>query len=155
MHAVNFLNAKLFHHPVFDHLVTTTTAFFGRLKDHHRGSVKIPRLGQIFRRAQQHRRMSVMPASMHFTGFFGFVIKPGRFKNRQRIHIGAQANHLARDIGFAVDHPDNPGTTNPAFDLVAAKSRQFLFDNCRGAECIKQQFRVFMQITPPFGDFCV
>ena len=50
VHPVHFLNAPAGHHAVGHHLAPTAAAFFGRLKDHHCGAVKIARLGQVFRR---------------------------------------------------------------------------------------------------------
>ena len=41
MHAIDFLNAKLFHHAIFAHLATATAAFFRGLENHHNCAVEI------------------------------------------------------------------------------------------------------------------
>ena len=67
MHAIDFLDAPTVHQPGVDHRARTAASFFGGLEGQHNSTVKIPRLGQVFRRPQEHRRVPVMTAGMHFS----------------------------------------------------------------------------------------
>ena len=98
VHAVDLLDAEALHQAVLDHRVAAAAAFLGRLEDHHRRAVEIARLGEIFRGAQQHGGVPVMAAGMHLAGDLGRVGHVGRLLDRQRVHVGAQADHLPRAV---------------------------------------------------------
>ena len=99
MHAVDLLDAEAVHQPVLDHRLGARAALFRRLENHHRIAGEIARLGEIARRAQQHRGMAVMAAGMHLARRLGGVRQIGLLLDRQRIHVGAQADHL--DVAIA------------------------------------------------------
>src|ERR1700753_1625488 len=65
MHAVDLLDAKTIHQAVLDHRVGAGTALFRGLEDHHGIAGKIAGLGQVARRAQQYRSVTVVAAGMH------------------------------------------------------------------------------------------
>jgi len=64
VHAVDLLDLEAVHHAFLDHLATAATALLGRLEDHHRGAGEVARLGEIFRRAQQHGGVTVVAAGV-------------------------------------------------------------------------------------------
>ena len=66
VHAVDLIDGETFEQPVLDHGGRAETALFRRLKDHDRLPSEIPGLGQIPRRAEQHRGMPVMTTGVHF-----------------------------------------------------------------------------------------
>ena len=68
-------------------------AFFRRLEDKHGIAGKIPRLGQVTRRAHQHGGMAVMAAAVHQARLGRHPAKFVVFKHGQRIHVGAQTDH--------------------------------------------------------------
>ena len=95
VHAVDLLDAEALHHAVLDHRAAAAAAFLGRLEDDHGGAVEIARLGEVLRGAQQHGGVAVMAAGVHLAGRLGGVGQAGRLVDRQRVHVGAQADHLA------------------------------------------------------------
>ena len=94
MHAIDLLDAEAVHQPVLDHRSGAGAALFRRLEDHDRVAGEIPGLGEVTRRAEQHRGMAVMAAGVHLARGLGGVRQVGRFLDRQRIHVGAQPDHL-------------------------------------------------------------
>ena len=152
VHAIDLLDAPAVHHAIFAHLAPAAAPFFGGLKDHHDRPVKVPRFGQILRRAQKHRRVAVVAAGVHRVGRLGGIVQPGLLVDRQRVHICAQPDDLARRGGVALDHADNAGTPDAFDDFVTAKGPQLFSDGGRGAMRLKQDFGVFMQVTSPCGD---
>ena len=99
MHAVDLLDAETVHQPVLDHRGGARAALFGRLEDHDRIAGEIPGLGEIARRAEQHRGVAVMAAGVHLAGRLGGVRQIGLLLDRQRVHVGAQPDHL--DVALA------------------------------------------------------
>ena len=99
MHAVDLIDAETVHQPVLDHRGRARAALFGRLEDHDGIAGEIPRLGEIAGSAEQHRGVAVMAAGVHLARRLGGVRQIGLFLDRQRIHVGAQPDHL--DVAFA------------------------------------------------------
>ena len=100
VHAVDLLDAEALDQPVLDHRLAAAAAFLGRLEDDHRRAVEIPRLGEIARRAEEHRGVAVMAAGMHPPVDRRGVGLAGRLAQRQRVHVGAQADHPCRSPTF-------------------------------------------------------
>ena len=94
VHAVDLLDLEAVHHAVLHHLAAAAAALLGRLEDHHRGAGEVARLGKIFRGAEQHRGVAVVAAGVHLAGVGGGVGQPGNLGDRQRVHVGAQPDHL-------------------------------------------------------------
>ena len=82
------------HQAVLDHRLAAGAALLRRLEDHDRGAGEIAGLGEIARGAEQHRGMAVMAAGMHLAGHGRLVGHVGRLLDRQRVHVGAQPDHL-------------------------------------------------------------
>ena len=95
MHAVDLVDGEPLHQPLFDHHTAAAAAFFGGLKNDHGRAVEIARLAEVFRRAQQHGCVPVMATGMHHPVVCGRIGRPGIFEDRQRVHIGAQADGAA------------------------------------------------------------
>ena len=96
VHAVDFLDAEAADQAVLDHRGSAGAALLRGLEDHHRGAGEIARLGEIFGGAEQHRGVAVMAAGVHLAGHRRFIRQAGLLLDRQRIHVGAQAEHLVR-----------------------------------------------------------
>ena len=94
-----------------------------------------------------------MPTRMHRAIGFRRVIQTGLFVDRQRVHVGAQPDDLARSIRLALDHAHNPGAANARDDLIAAELPQELGHPRACAMRVEQNFRVLVKISPPNGDF--
>ena len=152
MHAVDLLDAEPLHHPVVAHLLAAAAAFLGGLKDHRDRAIEIPRLRKVARRAQQHRRMPVMPAGMHRAGRFRGILDPRLLMNRQRIHVGPQPDHLAAVGLLPLDDPDDARAPQPGDHLVTAERLQLLGHQGTRPVRLEQYFGVFVDIPPPGGD---
>ncbi len=152
VHAVDLLDLETVHDAVVHHLAPAAAALFGRLEDDNGVSGEIARLREIARRAQQHGRVAVMTAGVHLARRFGFVGDAGRLDDRQRVHVGAQADGAARALA-ALDHTDDPGAPKSRHHLVAAEFLQLLFHDASGAEDIEHEFGVTVQILPPDRNF--
>ena len=90
VHAVNLIDIPTVHQPLLNHDIATAAAFLGGLEDQHDAAIEIARLRKVLCSTQQHRRMPIMAAGMHFAGGLRGIGQPRRFHDRQRIHIGAQ-----------------------------------------------------------------
>ena len=152
VHAVDLLDAKTVHQPVLDHRRRACPALFGRLEDHDRVAGKVAGLGEITGRAEQHRSMPVMTAGVHLAGRLGGVGQIGLFLDRQRIHVGAQADHLDVAVAggfFALDDADDTGLAEARCDLIAAEFPQPVSHECRSAVNVVQKFGMLMDIPAP------
>ncbi len=93
-----------------------------------------------------------MAAGMHHALVLRGMRSAGFFENRQRVHIGAQADDLRRRGLAALDDADHAGLADPGHHLVAAEIAQMLRNNpCRPVHVILQ-FGMHMQVAPPRGD---
>ena len=127
MHAEDLFDLEAVHQAVLDHRCGARAALFGGLEDHHRVAGEIAGLGEIARRAEQHRGMAVMAAGVHQAGVLGGIRQIGRFLDRQRVHVGAQPDHL--DVALAgglaaLDDAHHAGPAEAGDDFVAAEFPQ-------------------------------
>ena len=140
------------HQAVLDHRGGAGAALFRRLEDHDRVAGEIPRLGEIARGAEQHRGMAVMAAGVHLARRLRGVRQIGLLLDRQRVHVGAQPDHLdvavARRLA-ALDDADHAGAAETGRDFVAAELPQPVRDEGRGAMHVVQQFGMLMDIPAP------
>src|SRR5262249_46541629 len=82
-----------------------------------------------------------------------FVRKVIGLLDRQRIHVGAQADGLAVLSLFSTNDADNTGAPKAGHNFVAAEGLELVRNGRSGAMHGVHQFRVHMQIAPPLGDF--
>ena len=155
VHAVDFLDAEPVHHAIIDHFPATAAALFGWLEDDRDGAVEITGLGEIFGGPQQHGGMAVMAAGMHLAVGLGGIGLAGDFGQRQRIHVGTQADDLARARLRALDDADDAGLADAGDDLVAAELLQLLGDDAGRAVHVELQLGMLVQVAPPGGDLVV
>ena len=155
MHAVDLIDPEAVHQPVLDHGGGARAALLGRLEDHHRVAGEVAGLGEIARRAEQHRGVAVMAAGVHLAGDGRGIGQIGLFLDRQRVHVGAQPDHLdlgARGRLAALDHADHAGAADAGRDLVATERPQPLRDESRGAVHVVHHLGMRMHITAPRHD---
>ena len=125
---------------------------FGRLEDDDGVAGEVARLREVARRTEQHGGMPIVAACMHFARRPGSVRQAGRFLDRQRIHVGAKADHpdIAVTGRFAsLDHTDNTGAAKTRGYFVTAKLPKPFGDECRGAVHVVEQFGMFVDIPAP------
>ena len=116
---VDLLARKFREQPVLDHRAGAGLAFLGGLEDEMDAPVETPRLGEVARGGEQHRRMAVVPAAVCAAVVHALVGQPALLVDRQRIHVGAQPDRArglavlehAHDTGAAdaLVHRDSPG----------------------------------------------
>lgn len=75
--------------PVLHHAFCAAAALFCGLEDEMRHAGKSARGGEMTGRAQEHGRMSVVPASVHLSVHGRPVGTIGRFRHGERVHFGA------------------------------------------------------------------
>ena len=154
VHAVDLVDGKAGDQAVFHHGLRAGAALLRRLEDHHRGAGEIARLGQIFGGSEQHRGVAVVAAGVHLAGHRRLVRQAGLLLERQRIHVGAQPNHLGAGLA-ATDDADDAGTADAGHHLVAAKALEFFRNRRRGAMHVVEQLRMRVHVAAPGGDLVV
>ncbi|MCY1226332.1 hypothetical protein D9M72_385590 [compost metagenome] len=89
---------------VLDHLARAAHAFLGRLEDNVQRAPEGLVRGQVARRGQQHGSVAVMAAGVHLAVDLAGIRQAGGFTDRQRIHVGAQADGGAVAVAQRADH---------------------------------------------------
>src|SRR5918998_3266634 len=95
MHAVDGLEREFIEQAILNHPAATTSPFLGRLENQMDAASEIARFRKIARRPQQHSRVPVMSAAMHFALVFRAVAEGISFLHIESIHIGPQADRPA------------------------------------------------------------
>ena len=67
---------------------------------------------------QQHSGMTIVAAGVHHARITGLVADVTQFSNRQRVHIGAQADNRP---GAVLQGGHHPGPCQPAMHLQAKR----------------------------------
>ena len=153
VHAVDFLDGPTGHQAIIHHGLAAGAAFFGRLEDHDNRAVEFAGRGEVLGRAEKHGGMAIMAAGMHLPGNGRAVGEVGFLLDRQRVHIGAQADSASAWPVAPVDHADNAGLANPFDHVVTAKSPQLRGNNAGCAMHIIKKLGMRVEITSPAGDF--
>ncbi len=151
VHPIDFLDAEARDQPVLDHGQGAGAALLGRLEDDHGGAGEIAGFGQILGGAEQHRGVAVMAAGVHLAGNGRLVGQPGLLFERQRVHVGAQPNDLARLAPRMT--PTTPVWPMPGTTSSQPKLLSFSATRARRPVHVVAQFRVGMDVLPPSGDF--
>jgi len=151
MQPVDRIAGEAFEQPVGEHGVGAAAALLRRLEDHDRGAGEIRVLGEIARRAEQHRGVAVMAAGMHLARIGRGIGQPGQLLQRQAVHVGAQADGpLARPL--AADHPDHAGPADALGDLDAPVAH-VLRDECGRAMLFQPEFRMGVDVAANRREF--
>ena len=148
----NGVHRELLEQPLFNHPQGAASGLLGGLEDEMNRAVEIqprPVFAEVAGGTEQHRGMPVVAAGVHPAGVDGTVSKIIFFHDRQRIHVGAQADG-ARAAALA-QSADNAGSGQATVhfqpiggQLTRYKIRRSLFH--------EGQFRVGMQLTPDSFD---
>jgi hypothetical protein len=152
VHAIDLVDGEAFHQPVIDHGFPSRAAFLGRLEDYNRLSGEIARLGKMPCCSEKHGRVTIMPAGMHLSRDARSPWQSGLLRYRQGIHIGAQADCIARSSTIAVDDANDARTPDSFHDLVAAERTKEVGNFRSRILDIIEQFRLCMEIPPPCRD---
>ena len=129
------------------HDLTAAAVFFGGLEQQRHPAGEFAGFGQILGRTQQHGHMAVMAAGVHLAGDGRGMLGPGQLFDRQRVHIGAQAD--GRPSPLPVDDGNNAGLGDAGMDFVHANLAQPVDDEGGGVVAVKGQLGMLVQMTPP------
>jgi hypothetical protein len=140
-------DAEAVHDALFAHHPCPAAIFLGGLEDQRDLAREIPRLGQVFRRPQQHRRMPVMAAGMHLARGGGGMRGPRRLHDRQRIHIGAKPDD--RPLSLPFDDRHDPACRDPLVKLVDPELPEPRGHEARRLVAVEGQFGMRVQMTAP------
>ena len=144
VHGKNRIARKALKQAVFHHLARTAQAFFGRLKNQVQGSVKACAVGQVFGRSQQHGGVAVVAAGVHQAGVAAGIGQAGRLVDRQRVHVGAQAQPARTRA--ALELPHHARAAQAASNGVAP-ALQPLGHQVTGAKLLKTDFWVLVDVA--------
>ena len=137
--------------PVVDHRLAAGAALLGGLEDDDGRAVEVARLAQILGGAEQHGRVPVVAAGVHLARRLGGVGQAGRLRHRQRIHVGAHADHLAGAALAALDDADHAGPADARHHLVAAEGLELVGDHAGGAMHLVEDLGVLMDVAAPLA----
>jgi len=93
--------------------------------------------------------VTVVAAGMHPAGNGGAVGQVGRFGDRQRVHVGAQADRASVRALAAFDDADDAAAADAGANLVAAEFAQPLGDEGGGLIEIVEQFGIGVEMAAP------
>ena len=145
VHAEHGVARKALEQAVGDHFLRAAVdaAFLGRLEIQMHRAREIARGREMLRGAEQHGRVAVVAARVHLAVRAARVRQAGLLDDRQRVHVGANA-----DAALAVAHFQrayDAGLTDPARDLPAPLF-ELLCDQCGGLHFLVRQFRMMMNV---------
>ncbi len=144
MQAEHRLDRKALEQAILDHHRRPAFRFLGRLEDEHGDAVEIRVVGQVAGGAEQHGGMAVVAAGVHLALVFRVMREFVQFAQRQRVHVGAQANHAGRGAG--AQHADHTGFGDAAMDFQAIAFQLAGHDVGRPV-LVEGQFGMGMDVT--------
>ena len=109
------------------------------------GTGERPRPGKVTRRAQQHRRVTVVTASVHLARRGRFVGTLRRFRHGQRIHVGTQSDGARPVADF--ERADHTGPGQAAMNGYP-RLLEIPGDDIARPNLFEPEFRMGMQIAP-------
>ena len=95
MHAEHLLGREALEQALLDHHPAARLHLLGGLEDEVDGAGEVAGLGEVARGAEQHRGVAVVAAGVHPARVPRGVGQAGRLLDRQRVHVGAQADRAA------------------------------------------------------------
>jgi hypothetical protein len=139
---VNGGHRKAVEQPILDHHLRTGVAFLSRLEDRENGAVELPIRGEATDGAEQHRRMTVMPAGMHAS----VVSRPVRdivaFTDRQCVHVSAKTDRTTCRVLPSMYDGDDTASPDSGVNFISAGGRQFGRNQLRRSGSMQPDFRV-------------
>ena len=145
VHGKNGVAGEALEQPVVHHLECAAAAFLGRLEDQVERAAPSAGVRQQLGRRQQHGGVAVMAAGVHQARALAGPGGAGGFGDRQRVHVGAQANAG----GALATHQlaDHPGATQAGRHRIAPAA-QLVGHQRAGAVLLKRQFGVLVDVAP-------
>ncbi len=135
---------------VGDHLQRAALAFLGGLEDQVQRAREAAVFGKLARRCEQHRGVAVVPARMHHAAFAARVGQAGGLDDRQRVHIGADAQPPGAVA--PPQHAHHPGATQAQVYLVAPPAQLF-GHQCAGAVFLETELGLAVDVEADGDEF--
>jgi hypothetical protein len=134
VHAIDRIDRKSLKQSILNHALPATLILLSGLKDEVHDAIKIPRLGEVSRGAEQHSGVPIVPARVHDPA------------DGQRVHVGAKADR-PRTVTDA-KRPDDarPGESSMH---IEPKTREEPGDEIRRPMFLKRELRVRVDVVPP------
>ena len=145
VHAEHAVAGEALEQAVAEHRLGAAQSLLGRLEDEMHGAVEVARRGEVARRAQQHGGVPVVAAGVHLAGVARLVGQVGGLLDRQRVHVGAQADGRAV---AGLQHPDHSRLADVAMH-GAAEFGELAGDELGGAVLLEAELGMRMQVLPP------
>ena len=147
VHAEHLLGRETLEQPLLEHHPAARPHLLGGLEDEVDRAGEVARLGEVAGGAEQHGGMAVMAAGVHPARLRRGVGQTRRLRDRQRVHVRAQADRAA--AGSRPEHADHAGRGDAGVDLVEAEAAQLLGDQRRGAGLLEAELRMGMEVAAP------
>ncbi len=145
--AEHHFHREFFEQAFLHHVLAAALVLLGRLEDEVDGAIEAALVAQSHQRlgrAEQHRRVAVVAAGMHLPLVFRAVRKAVEFGQRQRVHVGAQADGAG---AAAAGQPGDHAGAGQAAMHLDADGLELGGDDIGGALLVKSQFRVGMDVA--------
>jgi hypothetical protein len=152
VHAEDRVARESLEQPVVDHRLRAAEPLLGRLEHEVDGAVEVARGGQHLGSAQQHRGVTIVAARMHASGVAGAMLEGVGLLDRQRVHVGAQADRAGRTA--VAQHADHPGAADAAMHLDA-EGLEALRDQPGRAALGEAELRMGVDVAAPGGELGV
>ena len=149
--AVDRLARKALEEAVPHHGERAAAPLFRGLEDEMERPAEIRVLGEVPGRAEEHRRVPVMPAGVHLAGMDGGVGAARPLLERERVHIGAQADRALAGKA-AADRRDDAGAAD-ALRHLDAPFAKLAADERGGAVLLHSELGMGMDVAPDLREF--
>ena len=150
MHAKHGLHRTLLEQPLIHHPFSAACAFFCGLENHIHRPIKILVMRKIVRSTEQHRRVTIVAACMHFSFVPRLVLEAVHFLNGKCIHVSAQTNGpIAGAVFDDAHHARHAHAANNRY----APARQLFSDQIGSLEFLVRQLRVCVNSAADLLEF--
>ena len=130
---------------LFDHHARAAATLLGRLEDEVHGAVEASCACQLARGAEQHRGVAVVAAAVVHAGDAAGVAEARLLSDRQRIHVGTQADRAG--AAALAQCADDAGAGQP-FVHLEPEQAQRRGDDAGGAPLLERELGVGVQVAP-------
>ena len=120
--------------------------FLGGQKDEAQRSVEAARFAEQLGRAEQHRRVAIVPAGVHDSAALRFVFAVAALFDAQRVHIGSLRDRPGATA--ATRTCDGACSAHALNDFVEPKLLELCGDERRRPQRFEAEFRMAMQFAP-------
>jgi len=152
--SIDLVRREALEQSLLHHDLAAATAFLGGLEDHVGSAVEVARLGEVARRAEQHRGMAIVAAGVHASCVLRLVLEGVALVHRQAIHVGAQSDGAPARLLFPGDDSDHAGFREAAMHLDAPAG-ELVRHEVRRAVLVEGELRMRMNVAPHRGELAV